>query len=130
MDRRASAAMRLLPVRPDHAGGLVAVEERQPDQGRSRGSHGRQSLPLHDLFAHPESHHARRHRNAYRLQCRQRAEGHMNSHVKITPTETNRDTLDLSRLSFLIGSAATGLALGYSAIPGLLGADEAFAAAG
>ena len=50
----------------------------------------------------------------------------MNSHVKIT----NSEPADLSRRSFLVGSAATGLALGYSAVPGLLGADQAFAAAG
>jgi CO/xanthine dehydrogenase Mo-binding subunit len=48
----------------------------------------------------------------------------MNTHVKITPSEP----ADLSRRSFLVGSAAAGLALGYSAVPGLLGADQAFAA--
>jgi isoquinoline 1-oxidoreductase subunit beta len=50
----------------------------------------------------------------------------MNSHVKI-----GKDVkpADLSRRSFLVGTAATGLALGYSAAPGLLGADQAFAAA-
>ena len=49
----------------------------------------------------------------------------MNKHVKsgqAAPT-------DLSRRSFLVGtSAAAGLALGYSAVPGLLGADQALAA--
>jgi isoquinoline 1-oxidoreductase subunit beta len=50
----------------------------------------------------------------------------MNSHVKITQSES----ADLSRRSFLVGSAAAGLALGYSAVPGLPGADRAFAAAG
>jgi isoquinoline 1-oxidoreductase subunit beta len=49
----------------------------------------------------------------------------MNSHVKITPQEP----ADLSRRSFLVGSAAAGLVLGYSAVPGLLGADQALAAA-
>src|SRR5246127_4138816 len=48
----------------------------------------------------------------------------MNSHVKITQSEP----ADLSRRSFLVGSAAAGLALGYSAVPGLLGADQALAA--
>jgi len=50
----------------------------------------------------------------------------MNSHVNITHGEP----ADLSRRSFLVGTAAAGLALGYSAVPGLLGADQAFAAAG
>ena len=51
----------------------------------------------------------------------------MNSHVKIGK---NVKPADLSRRSFLVGTAATGLALGYSAVPGLLGADQAMAAAG
>jgi isoquinoline 1-oxidoreductase len=36
---------------------------------------------------------------------------------------------DLSRRSFLVGTVGNaGLALGYSAVPGLLGADQALAA--
>lgn len=46
----------------------------------------------------------------------------MNTHVKITKSEP----ADLSRRSFLVGSAAAGLALGYSGIPGI---GEALAAA-
>ncbi len=49
----------------------------------------------------------------------------MNKHVKITSTES----ADLSRRSFLVGTAATGLVLGYSAMPGLIGSDQALAAA-
>ena len=45
----------------------------------------------------------------------------MNTHVKITKSEP----ADLSRRSFLVGTAAAGLALGYSAVPGL---DSALAA--
>src|SRR5580692_6231899 len=123
VDRRAGSAMRLLPVRADHAGGVAARQEQQSDQGRSGGAHGRQSLPLHDLFAHPESHHARGLRNAHCVH-RDRSESNMNTHVKITQSEP----ADLSRRSFLVGSAAAGLALGYSALPGLAGADQAFAA--
>src|ERR1700680_3726277 len=115
--------MRLLPVRTDHAGSVAAREEFQPDQGRSSGAHGRQSLPLHDLFAHSEGDHARGFRNADRFHGH-RSEGNMNTHVKITRSEP----ADLTRRSFLVGTAATGLALGYSAVPGLLGADQAFAA--
>ena len=48
----------------------------------------------------------------------------MNTHVKITQSEP----ADLSRRSFLVGTAAAGLALGYSAVPGAIG--EAFAATG
>jgi CO/xanthine dehydrogenase Mo-binding subunit len=54
----------------------------------------------------------------------------MNTHVKITQNIVTGEPADLSRRSFLVGTAAAGLALGYSAVPGLLGADQAFAAAG
>jgi isoquinoline 1-oxidoreductase beta subunit len=54
----------------------------------------------------------------------------MNTHVKIKPENMDREPADLSRRSFLVGTAAAGLALGYSAVPGLVGADTAFAAAG
>ncbi|MDE2379984.1 molybdopterin cofactor-binding domain-containing protein [Bradyrhizobium sp.] len=45
----------------------------------------------------------------------------MNKHAKITPATT-----DLSRRSFLVGTAAAGLVLGYAGVPGV---DQAFAAA-
>ena len=45
----------------------------------------------------------------------------MNTHVKITDSAP----ADLSRRSFLVGSAATGLVLGYAAVPGI---DQALAA--
>jgi isoquinoline 1-oxidoreductase subunit beta len=48
----------------------------------------------------------------------------MNSHVKINQVAAT----DLSRRTFLVGTAAAGLALGYSSIPGMLGADKALAA--
>src|ERR1700722_6426174 len=111
--------MRLLPIRTDHAGSVAARKKLQPDQGRSRRAYGRQSLPLHDLFAHPESDHARRLGNAHRFERRNRAEGNMNTHVKITQGKP----ADLSRRSFLVGTATTGLVLGYSAVPGLVGSD-------
>ena len=53
----------------------------------------------------------------------------MNTHVKISTDTAAPASADLSRRSFLVGSAAAGLALGYSAVPGLLGADSALAAA-
>jgi isoquinoline 1-oxidoreductase subunit beta len=48
----------------------------------------------------------------------------MNTHVK----NISAVSADLSRRSFLVGTAAAGLALGYSAVPSLLGADQALAA--
>ena len=54
----------------------------------------------------------------------------MNTHVKIATENVSNEPADLSRRSFLVGTAAAGLALGYSAVPGMLGADQAFAAAG
>ena len=64
MDRRASSAVRLLPIRPDHAGRIAARQEQRSDQGRNRRAHGRQSVPLHDLRAHPARDSARRRRHA------------------------------------------------------------------
>jgi isoquinoline 1-oxidoreductase subunit beta len=52
----------------------------------------------------------------------------MNKHMHITPKVDAVESPDLSRRSFLVGSAAAGLALGYSAVPGLLGQDQALAA--
>ena len=54
----------------------------------------------------------------------------MNTHVKITKDTVDREPADLSRRSFLVGTAAASLALGYSSVPGLLGADQALAATG
>jgi len=54
----------------------------------------------------------------------------MNTHVKITSDIGSREPADLSRRSFLVGTAAAGLALGYSTVPGMLGADQALAAPG
>ena len=64
LDRRAGPAMRLLPVRADHASRFAARQEHRSHQGRNRRAHGRQSLPLHDLCAYPARHHARGRRHA------------------------------------------------------------------
>jgi isoquinoline 1-oxidoreductase len=48
----------------------------------------------------------------------------MNTHVK----KISGVPADLSRRSFMVSTAAAGLALGYSAVPSLLGADQALAA--
>src|SRR4029077_3842582 len=58
----------------------------------------------------------------HRIRLRQRTEAHMNRHVKNVTAEA----VDLSRRSFLVGTAATGLVLGYAAVPGI---DQALAAA-
>src|SRR5579859_4624505 len=125
LDRRTGAAMRLLPVRPDHAGGLAACEEHQSVQGRNRRAYGRQPVPLHDLLAHPEGDHARRRRYADRVCHNGRAEGDMNRHVKIPASEK----LDLNRRAFIVGAGAAGLTLGYAGTPGLFGEAQAATAA-
>ena len=51
LDRRAGAAMRLLPVRPDHAGGGAARQQQEADARTDRRPHGRQHLPLRHLHA-------------------------------------------------------------------------------
>ena len=49
----AGPAMRLLPVRPDHAGRRRAQGQPQHLGRRHRRADVRQSLPLHDLHPHP-----------------------------------------------------------------------------
>jgi isoquinoline 1-oxidoreductase beta subunit len=52
----------------------------------------------------------------------------MNTHVKIAKGKLKGESGDLSRRSFLVGTAATGLVLGYAAVPGMTG--QALAAPG
>ena len=49
--RRAGAAMRLLPVRPDHERGRSAQAEAEADARRDRRAHEHQHLPLRNLSA-------------------------------------------------------------------------------
>ena len=52
LDRRAGAAVRLLPVGPDHAGGGAARQEQEADARADRHAHERQPLPLRHLQPH------------------------------------------------------------------------------
>ena len=104
------AAMRLLPVRPDHGGGGAAEEEPAPDrQGHRRGDD--QHLPLRHLPAHPRGGpHGGRQSTADRPASRTVREGAMR---KMTFGKGK----NLSRRKFIVGSAAAaggGLALGLS----------------
>ena len=58
--RRAGAAMRLLPVRPDHERGRSAQAEAKADARRDRRAHEHQYLPLRHLSAHRARDRARR----------------------------------------------------------------------
>ena len=53
LDRAHRAAMRLLPVRPDHGRGRAAAAHAQPDRQPDRRGDGRQPVPLRHL--HPDS---------------------------------------------------------------------------
>ncbi len=83
------AAMRLLPVRPDHAGGGAAegLSRTRPTQDID-ARHDRQSLPLHDLRAHPHGDQAGR-----RAADRATASAAMNA----TPAIAPRLSLDRGR---------------------------------
>ena len=54
------AAMRLLPIGPDHVCGGAARKQSAPDRCRHRRCDVRQHLPLRDLRAHSRSHQASR----------------------------------------------------------------------
>ena len=49
-------SMRLLPVGPDHAGGVAHQRLSRADRSGHRCRHGRQLVPLHDLCPHPQRH--------------------------------------------------------------------------
>ena len=53
VDRRAGAAVRLLPVGPDHVGRGAAGQDAEPDRRADRHRDDRQHLPLRHLSAHP-----------------------------------------------------------------------------
>ena len=57
---REVAAMRLLPIGPDHVCGGAARQQSAPDRLRYRRRDVRQHLPLRDLRAHSRSHQASR----------------------------------------------------------------------
>ena len=110
LGRRAGAAMRLLPVRPDHAGGRAAGEEQAAVARADRRPHGRQHLPLRHLSAHRSRHPTRR-------------EGGL-SHE-----QAHQANLDVSRRGFVKGAA--GLTFSFALSGALLGRpSEAFAAEG
>ena len=53
LDRARGAAVRLLPIRPDHVGQRAARNEAQADRRGHRHGHGRQHLSLRYLSAYP-----------------------------------------------------------------------------
>ncbi|CAD9220714.1 hypothetical protein BCEN4_1740012 [Burkholderia cenocepacia] len=59
LDRGAGAAMRLLPVRPDHAGGRAPQCHPAPDAPGDRRHDVRQPVPVRHLSAHREGYRAR-----------------------------------------------------------------------
>ena len=86
---RQRAAMRLLPVRADHAGGGLAGNQQEPVRERNPQRHERQHLPLRLLSAHH-----RRHQGG--------GDGGM------TMTALNLAIENVSRRGFLRGMLATG----------------------
>ena len=91
--RGAGAAVRLLPVGPDHAGRGAAREEQEADTRANRHSYERQSLPLRHVQPHRPRHPARRARRC--------------SHDDLELLE-----FKVSRRAFLGGSA--GLAFAFT----------------
>ena len=94
LGRDAGAAMRLLPVRPDHAGRRIAGEKSEANPRADRLPHGRQYLPLRYLRVDHRRHSERRlEREGIMLQ------------------DTN--TLALSRRSFLVSTGAFSVAVAF-----------------
>ena len=98
LGRRAGAAMRLLPVRPDHAGRRAAGEEQEADARADRRAHGRQHLPLRHLSAHRPRHPARR------------AGG-------LSHEQAHQEQPDVSRRGFVQGAAGLTFAFAFGGAP-------------
>src|SRR6185295_14913702 len=100
------AAMRLLPVGPDHGGGIAAQAEAEADRRRHRRRDD-QYLSLRHLSAHP-------HRRASRSRQRRPVQNLKPRRSIMTKTIRGK-AAKLSRRHFVVGSAAAsgGLALGF-----------------
>ncbi len=70
VDRRAGAAVRLLPERPDHDRQGAARPEPEPDRRRNPRRHGRRAVPLHDVLPDSGGDQTRRARDARRRRAR------------------------------------------------------------
>src|SRR5690554_4469191 len=90
--------MRLLPVRPDHGRRRPAGAQRQPHRSRDRPGHGRQSLSLRHVLAHPPGRPSRR---------RARAVPGLR--------EASMTNMTISRRGFIVTTAIAGggMALGF-----------------
>src|SRR2546421_5130728 len=97
VDRRAGAALRLLPERDDDPGRRFAVDDEEPDRGSDPHRDERPSLPLWHLSAHPDGDQAGRRRDG---------EGR-----QVTMTGFLHEK-EFSRKNFLKGSGA--LVVGFS----------------
>src|SRR6185436_18959441 len=107
MDRRAGAAVRLLPERPDHVRRGAPLEDAQADRRTDRHRDERQHLPVRHVSTHPPRHQARGRRAGIR-------EGMMN----------------LNRRTFLKTTTAVGGGLMIGSYLALDGADTDLLAAG
>ena len=113
------AAVRLLPVGPDHVGGGAAREDAQADRRRHRPRDGRQHLPLRHLPPHPRRDPRRvdaarclrsAHASLMQLRSQDRSRRRRRSaarrgHAAATPA--------LSRRVVLQGAGAAGLVIGF-----------------
>ena len=112
LDRRAGAAVRLLPERPDHDCQGAARPESESDRRRDPHGHGGRAVPLHDLLPHPGGDQARG-------AAAQRQPGKASEHHTATAEggggRARRARLTASRRSFLKASGALVVSLGVSA---------------
>src|SRR5438477_5121724 len=111
VDRRAGAALRLLPERDDDPGRRSALDDEEPDRGPDPHRDERPSLPLWHLSAHPDGDQAGRRRDG---------EGR-----QVTMTGLLHEK-EFSRKNFLKGGGA--MLVGFSVLGAGLGAKAAKAA--
>ncbi len=116
LDRRAGAAVRLLPERPDHDGQGAARSQPEAHGRRDPRRHGRRTVPLHDVLPHSGGDQTRGAR------CAERRGGCRMSTTLELPRAV-RDALrsinpSVSRRGFLASSGALVLSVGVGTLPG------------
>src|SRR5262245_38163244 len=116
VDRRAGAAVRLLPERPDPHGEGVARPQSESHRRRDPRRHGRRAVPLHDVLPDSASHQARRARPW--LGRERRMSDTTLQLPRAVEEALRRANPALTRRGFLASSGALVVTLASSSLPG------------
>src|SRR5436309_3436499 len=117
VDRRAGAALRLLPERDDDPGRRSALNDKEPDRGPDPDGDERPSLPLWHLSAHPDGDQAGRHSDG---------EGRQVMTGFLQEQEFSRRTFAKAGGALIVGFSTLGAIIGAKASAAGAGAFDSF----